>query len=158
MFLPIDQIWLSWVAEYDFSIVTAELRSLSEGRLPDHDEEILGATLLTVKKPSMEEEGATRGHSLRDAHIETASPGSRPSMASNADLHRASEMMSSEAEASANSVWLKAPRRRCCRPRKTHPVRTMGAVAAIQIDSPAYLATLTCAISMEDRADPPTSA
>ena len=47
-------------------------------------------------------------------------------MASNADLHRASEMVSSEEDASMGSVWLKGPRRRRFRPNKTHPARTMG--------------------------------
>ena len=81
-------------------------------------------------------------------------PAPVPSMASNADLHRASEMVSSEEDASMGSVWLKGPRRRRFRPNKTYPARTMGA-AAIEIDSPAYLASLTCAISMEDRAGAP---
>ena len=69
MFLHIDPIRWPWVAEYDFSISTGELRILSEGRLPGQDGGDLGATMPIAEKPSVEKEEETSGRQLRDAQI-----------------------------------------------------------------------------------------
>ena len=66
----------------------------------------------------MDTDEATSGRKLGDTHIEHEPPAPPPSMGSNANFPRVSEMMSSEADPSINSVWLKAPRRNCCRSRK----------------------------------------
>ena len=153
MFLPIGRVWRSWVAERDFSVVTGRLRDFSEGRLPGQDEGDLGAALdaalRSVTKPTAEEEGAASRHQVEAAHIEKESPGKPKFLASNSDCHQSSGAMSSAGKASIGSSWLKATRRKRFRPRKTHPA--MDFAAAIKIDHPVCLATLNCAISMEDR-------
>ena len=45
--------------QLEATIVLDELRVLSVGRLPDNDGGNLGATMLTVKKPSMDKGAAT---------------------------------------------------------------------------------------------------
>ena len=123
MFLPIDQVWRSWVAEHDFSIVMEELRSFSECRLQGQGDgnlgDDMGTALRSVKKPTKEEEeGASPRKQVGDAHINKESPGKPALLVSNSDCHQSSGAMSSGGEASTGTAWMKAPRRKCFRPRK----------------------------------------
>ena len=74
MFLPTDQVWRSWVAECDFSIVMEELRSSSEGIPADQEACYRSGNSCAAGQPGVVEEGAKSRRHQGNAEIESESP------------------------------------------------------------------------------------
>ena len=122
MFLPIDQVWRSWVAEHDFSIAMEELRSFSECRLRYQREgnlaDDMATALLSAEKRTDEEEEASPRTQVENAHTGEESTGGPTLLVSNSDFRQSPGAMSPGGKASIGTEWMKAPRSKCFRPRE----------------------------------------